>query len=190
MNWLSLQLRLQYWNKTAAWDNWASSCETATYHILEQLWLRQACRFVQSCQGLRYSSTQYMSHVIRKPFMLYANNKGADQPAHMRSAFAQSDQRLLLFATSSFYIWHVKSLSSFCDCAERFESTLVANPEDRFSCDEAHTGLVEASGKEPHLWPYWVTAHTRIWATTRQNVSSGVSDQARHKRACAATEAS
>ena len=29
-----------------------------------------------------------------------------------------------------------------------------------------------------------------IWATTRQNVSSGVSDQARHKPACAATEAS
>ena len=29
-----------------------------------------------------------------------------------------------------------------------------------------------------------------IWATTRQNVSSGVSDQARHKQACAATEAS
>ena len=28
-----------------------------------------------------------------------------------------------------------------------------------------------------------------IWATTRQNVSSGVSDQARHKPACAATEA-
>ena len=29
-----------------------------------------------------------------------------------------------------------------------------------------------------------------IWATTRQNVSSGVSDQTRHKPACAATDAS
>ena len=29
-----------------------------------------------------------------------------------------------------------------------------------------------------------------LWATTWQNVSSGVSDQARHKPACAATEAS
>ena len=28
------------------------------------------------------------------------------------------------------------------------------------------------------------------WATTRQNMSLGVSDQARHKPACAATEAS
>ena len=29
-----------------------------------------------------------------------------------------------------------------------------------------------------------------IWATTQQNVSSGVSDQATHEPACAATEAS
>ena len=33
-------------------------------------------------------------------------------------------------------------------------------------------------------------SHFYHWATTRQNVSSGVSDQARHKSACAATEAS
>ena len=32
--------------------------------------------------------------------------------------------------------------------------------------------------------------HCFIWATTRQNVSSGVSDPAGHKPACAATEAS
>ena len=32
--------------------------------------------------------------------------------------------------------------------------------------------------------------HEKIWAMTRQNVSSGVSDQARHKPASAATEAS
>ena len=32
--------------------------------------------------------------------------------------------------------------------------------------------------------------HLMTWATTQQNVSSGVSDQARHKPACAATEAS
>ena len=32
--------------------------------------------------------------------------------------------------------------------------------------------------------------HKYYWATTRQNMSSGVSDQARHKLACAATEAS
>ena len=32
--------------------------------------------------------------------------------------------------------------------------------------------------------------NTIIWATPWENVSSGVSDQARHKPACAATEAS
>ena len=36
----------------------------------------------------------------------------------------------------SFYIRNFKPLQSFCDCAGRF--VLVANPEDRFSRDEAH----------------------------------------------------
>ena len=35
-----------------------------------------------------------------------------------------------------------------------------------------------------------MTNLVNIWATTRENKSSGVSDQARHKPACAATEAS
>ena len=57
-------------------------------------------------------------------------------------ASAQSDQRLCCslpgqYNTSSFYIRNFKPLPSFCDCADRFESTLVANPEDRFSCNEA-----------------------------------------------------
>ena len=29
--------------------------------------------------------SKYMSHVMRKPVLVYANNKGADQPAHPRS---------------------------------------------------------------------------------------------------------
>ena len=45
-------------------------------------------------------------------FMSYANNKGADR--------------------------NFKPLPSFCSWARRFESTLVANPEDRFSRDVAH----------------------------------------------------
>ena len=39
---------------------------------------------------------------------------------------------------SSFYILNFKPLASFCGCAGRFESYLVENPEDRFSCDKAH----------------------------------------------------
>ena len=39
---------------------------------------------------------------------------------------------------------------------------------------------------------FWGCSYNQFyynWATTRQNMSSGVSDQARHKPACAATEA-
>ena len=63
-----------------------------------------------------------------------------------RSACAsvQSDQHLCCslprqYNISSFYIRNFKSLATFCDCATRFESYPVANPEDRFSRDEAHT---------------------------------------------------
>ena len=38
---------------------------------------------------------------------------------------------------SSFYIRNFKPLASFCGCEGRFESYLVENTEDRFSCDEA-----------------------------------------------------
>ena len=36
------------------------------------------------------------------------------------------------------YIHNFKPLPSFYGCTDRFESTLVANPEDRFSRDVAH----------------------------------------------------
>ena len=57
-------------------------------------------------------------------------------------ASAQSDQRLCFslpswYKSSSFYIQNFKPLPSFCGCESQFESTLVGNLEDRFSCDEA-----------------------------------------------------
>ena len=61
-------------------------------------------------------------------FMTHANNKVADQPAHSLPRE---------YNTSSFYIQNFKPLPSFCGCADWFESYLVANPEDRFPCDEA-----------------------------------------------------
>ena len=73
-----------------------------------------------------------MSHIMRKP--VYAI---CEQQRH-RSAWAsaQSDQRLCCslaryYNTSSFYIRNLKT-------ADRFESTLVGNPKDRFSRDKAH----------------------------------------------------
>ena len=58
-------------------------------------------------------------------------------------AFAQSDRHLCCslprqYNISSFYIQNFKPLASFCGCAGRFESYLVANPENRFSRDKAH----------------------------------------------------
>ena len=46
------------------------------------------------------------------------------------------------YNTSNFYIWNFKPLSGFCSWAGQFESTLVANPEDMFSHDEAHMSQV------------------------------------------------
>ena len=72
-------------------------------------------------------------------FMSYADNKGADKPAHPRSLISAFVVRCLdsiipLVSISP----NFKPLSSFCSCTCRFESTLVTNPEDRFSRDETH----------------------------------------------------
>ena len=72
-------------------------------------------------------------------FMSYANNKGADQPAHVRSLISAFvvcclDSIIPLVSISEIF----KPLGSFCSCAGQFESYLVENPEDRFSRDEAH----------------------------------------------------
>ena len=69
--------------------------------------------------------------------MPYATNKGADQPAHSRSLISAFVVRCLDSLMLSFYIRNFKPLPSFCDCADRFESMVVANPEDKFSRDVA-----------------------------------------------------
>ena len=75
-------------------------------------------------------------------FLPYANNKGADQPAHdPRSLISTFIVRCLDSIIPQGYVSEIsnfKPLPSTCSWAGRFESTLVANPEDRFSCDEAH----------------------------------------------------
>ena len=68
--------------------------------------------------------------------MQYANNKGADQPAHPRNLISAFCFRCLhsiisvvaIFASSCLFLVSV---------AEQFESNLVANSEDRFSRDVA-----------------------------------------------------
>ena len=66
--------------------------------------------------------------------MPYANNKGADQPVHFRNLIrAFSVVRCLDSIIPLVSIGDIRSLY----LAGWFESTLVANPEDRFSRDVA-----------------------------------------------------
>ena len=58
------------------------------------------------------------------------------------SASCYSLPRWYNTCTSSFYIRNFKPLASFLSWVGRFESYLIANPEDRFSCDVAHTYFV------------------------------------------------
>ena len=60
-------------------------------------------------------------------------------------ASAQSGQHLCCslprqYDIARLYIGNFMTLASFFSCADRFESYLVENPEDRFSRDEAHMG--------------------------------------------------
>ena len=79
----------------------------------------------------------YLSLVIRKHvFALWEQQR-------RRSACtsAQSDQHLCCsllrqYNICSCYVLNFKTIASLCGCAGRFESYLVANYEDRFSCEE------------------------------------------------------
>ena len=77
---------------------------------------------------------------MRNPvFLPYVNNKGADQPAeiqpaHLCSLISAFGVRCLDSIMSPVFM----TLACFCSEAERFQSYLVENPEDRFSRDEAH----------------------------------------------------
>ena len=67
----------------------------------------------------------------------YANNKGADQPAHPRSLISTFVVRCLDSIIPLLAISKHSRLASFWSWAARFESNLVGNPEERFSRDVA-----------------------------------------------------
>ena len=70
---------------------------------------------------------------MRNPAFCICENKDADQLRGDREA----DQRLC-FRYSDSTIQNFKPLAILDDCAARFVSDLVGNPEDRFSQNEAH----------------------------------------------------
>ena len=76
---------------------------------------------------------------MKNLFMPYANNKGANQPAHPHSLISTFVVRCLDSIISLVSISEISSLylASVCCCLDWFESYLAENPEDRFSRDMA-----------------------------------------------------
>ena len=70
----------------------------------------------------------------------------------------RSDQGLRYYNSFSFFIQNFKPVPSFFGCPGWFESTLVTNPEDRFSRDEAHTVY------SLNIWVY--TIQSGKWSRT------------------------
>ena len=79
----------------------------------------------------------WMGHFMRKPVLAICEQ----QRCRSARASAQSDQHICCslprYNTFSFYIQNFKTLARLCSWVGRFESYLVANPEGRFSRDEA-----------------------------------------------------
>ena len=74
-----------------------------------------------------------------------ANNKDTDELAHPHGLINVFVVRSLDSIIHILATFKVSRLASFCSSAGRFESHLVGNPEDRFSRDEAHTGMSKMS---------------------------------------------
>ena len=68
--------------------------------------------------------------------MSYADNKGADQPVHPRSLISAFIVRCL---DSIIPLVSISKISSLNLSSVAAQAGLVANPEDRFSRDEAHS---------------------------------------------------
>ena len=83
--------------------------------------------------------------------MSYANNKGADQPAHLRSLISAFVVRCLDSVMSLVSVTKISSLM-LASVAEQASSSLTwsETPKDMFSHDEA--GLPAAQGHLIRLW--------------------------------------
>ena len=63
--------------------------------------------------------------------MSYANNKGADQPAHSRRLISAFVVRCLV-SISRYYSQNFKTLASFCGCTGCLRLALSEIPENMF----------------------------------------------------------
>ena len=113
-------------------------CRTKFYITLKAYTIRHT-KFQYYWPLISQNVLYNMSHVIRKPVMPYANNKGVDQPAHPRSLISTFVVRSLDSIVSLVSVSEILRLwlASVSEQA-RFKSIQVANPEDGFSRDEVH----------------------------------------------------
>ena len=126
------------------------------------------------CLKLRHTVFK-MSRAMKMCLMSYANNKGADQPAHPRSLITAFVVRCLDNIISLIYSRNFKTLASFCDCAGRFVSGLVGN--SRRHVRSCRGSLMNGNPVLPSFG--------NIWAATWQNQQSEYApsedlDQPRH----------
>ena len=124
-----------------------------------------------------------MSHVMGKPVIAVCEQQMG------RSACASAQKN-----TSSFFIRNFKPLASLSGCAGRFLSYLVANPEDRFSRDEAQIVVMKTVPFRKaifkylaNFWALCLSYYHRLYEPRHEKTC--LCDQVRHKPTCAATEA-
>ena len=119
-----------------------------TAKIIEYIFLLFRNHQEMEIQNVNFSFMMQMSHIMRNLFIPYANNNGENQPAQPRSLISTFVASCLDSMLSLVSILAFLTLASFFSCADRFESYLVENPEDRFSRDEAQMML---TGEQTHL---------------------------------------
>ena len=92
--------------------------------------------------------------------MPYANNKGADQPAHPHSLIGAFVVRCIDSLISTLAKFKISRLASVCSWGGRFKSSLVQtpNPKDSFSHDKAEM-MLKLTEKSAYRLSY--TAHSR-----------------------------
>ena len=83
---------------------------------------------------------------VRKSDLLHSNNKGADQPAHLRSLISAFIIHSVEFNCWSCYMPNFNILASLCSWEGWIESYPVENPEGRFSCVKANIFHVTGFG--------------------------------------------
>ena len=90
--------------------------------------------------------------------VLCHNNKGADQPAHLRSLISAFAVRYLDSIISRFYSWNFKTLPSFYGCTGQFVSFLVRNSR-RYVCHVVGHIYIKANYLAFYLKHQWATVY-------------------------------